>query len=71
MAMYCLDMLAMAMELAHQDPAYEDIASKFFEHFVYIAQAMNDMGGQESAYGMKRTVSITTSCTWANRRPCR
>jgi hypothetical protein len=46
MAMYCLDMLAMAMELAHQDPAYEDVASKFFEHFVYIAQAMNDMGGQ-------------------------
>jgi hypothetical protein len=46
MAMFCLDMLAMAMELAHQDAAYEDIASKFFEHFVYISQAMNDMGGQ-------------------------
>ena len=46
MAMYCLDMLAMAMELAREDPAYEDIASKFFEHFVYISQAMNDMGGE-------------------------
>jgi len=46
MAMYCLDMLAMAMELAHEDPAYEDVASKFFEHFVYISQAMNDMGGE-------------------------
>jgi mannosylglycerate hydrolase MGH1-like protein/glycosyl hydrolase family 63 len=46
MAMYCLNMLAMAMELAREDPAYEDVASKFFEHFVYIAQAMNDMGGQ-------------------------
>src|ERR1700722_9644183 len=45
MAMFCLDMLAMAMELAREDPTYEDIASKFFEHFVYIAQAMNDMGG--------------------------
>jgi hypothetical protein len=45
MAMFCLDMLAMAMELAREDPSYEDIASKFFEHFVYIAQAMNDMGG--------------------------
>jgi len=33
------------MELARDDPAYEDVASKFFEHFVYIAQAMNDMGG--------------------------
>jgi hypothetical protein len=46
MAMYCLDMLAMALELAHEDPAYEDVASKFFEHFVYISQAMNDMGGE-------------------------
>jgi hypothetical protein len=45
MAMFCLDMLSMAMELAQDDPAYEDVASKFFEHFVYIAQAMNDMGG--------------------------
>ena len=44
MAMFCLDMLAMAMELAHEDPAYEDVASKFFEHFVYIAQAMNEIG---------------------------
>ena len=46
MAMFCLDMLAMAMELAHKDPAYEDVASKFFEHFVYIAQAMNNLGGE-------------------------
>ncbi|MGA9186553.1 MAG: hypothetical protein WA737_10580 [Candidatus Acidiferrales bacterium] len=46
MAMYCLDMLAMAMELAKEDPAYEDVASKFFEHFVYIASAMNDIGGE-------------------------
>jgi len=46
MAMFCLDMLSMAMELAHDDPAYEDVASKFFEHFVHISQAMNDMGGQ-------------------------
>jgi glycogen debranching enzyme len=45
MAMFCLDMLAIAMELARQDPAYEDVASKFFEHFVYISQAMNNMGG--------------------------
>jgi hypothetical protein len=45
MAMFCLDMLSMAMELAQTDPAYEDVASKFFEHFVYIARAMNDMGG--------------------------
>jgi len=45
MAMYCLDMLSIAVELAHDDPAYEDVASKFFEHFVYISKAMNNMGG--------------------------
>jgi hypothetical protein len=38
-------MLAMALELAEGDPAYEDIASKFFEHFVAIADAMNHLGG--------------------------
>jgi hypothetical protein len=44
MAMYCLDMLSIAIELAREDIAYEDVASKFFEHFVYISQAMNAMG---------------------------
>jgi hypothetical protein len=44
MGMYCLNMLAIALELAKDDPAYEDVASKFFEHFVYIASAMNDFG---------------------------
>ena len=46
MGAFCLTMLAMAMELAHDDPVYEDIASKFFEHFVAIADAMNTLGGQ-------------------------
>jgi hypothetical protein len=41
MAMYSLDLLAIAMELAAEDPTYEDVASKFWEHFVYIARAMN------------------------------
>jgi hypothetical protein len=45
MAMYCLNMLGIALELAREDVAYEDVASKFFEHFVYIAHAMHDMGG--------------------------
>jgi hypothetical protein len=44
MGMYCLNMLAIALELSQTNPAYEDIASKFFEHFVYIARAMNDLG---------------------------
>ncbi|WP_447862290.1 MGH1-like glycoside hydrolase domain-containing protein [Nitrospira calida] len=45
MAFYCLTMLAMAIELAQEDPAYEDVASKFFEHFVAIADAMNNLDG--------------------------
>ena len=45
MAFYCSTMLAMALELAEEDPIYEDIASKFFEHFVAIADAMNRLGG--------------------------
>jgi hypothetical protein len=45
MAMYCLNMLQIALELAQEDAAYEDVASKFFEHFVFIARAMNDLGG--------------------------
>ncbi|MDQ3995996.1 MAG: glucosidase, partial [Gemmatimonadota bacterium] len=45
MAFYCATMLSMALELASEDPAYEDIASKFFEHFVAITDAMNTLGG--------------------------
>ena len=44
MAMYCLNMLAIALELAAENPAYEDVASKFFEHFVFISMAMNERG---------------------------
>ena len=44
MAMYTLNLLAIALELASEDPAYEDVASKFWEHFIYIAQAMNNRG---------------------------
>ncbi len=45
MAFYCNTMLSMALELASEDPAYEDLASKFFEHFIAIADAMNNLGG--------------------------
>ncbi|HWB54023.1 MAG TPA: hypothetical protein VG722_07515, partial [Tepidisphaeraceae bacterium] len=45
MAFYCETMLQMALELATHDPVYEDIASKFFEHFVAIVDAMNTLGG--------------------------
>ncbi|MBI4862174.1 MAG: glucosidase [Candidatus Riflebacteria bacterium] len=45
MAFYCSTMLHIAMELAAEDPVYEDMASKFFEHFVAIADALNGLGG--------------------------
>ncbi len=51
MAMYCLNLLAMAFELARHNPAYEDVATKFFEHFIYIAHAINNIGeGDESLW---------------------
>ena len=45
MGMYCLNMLAIALELARVDRAYEDVATKFLEHFLYIAGALNNIGG--------------------------
>jgi hypothetical protein len=44
MAMYSLNLLAIAMELAKEDPSYEDVASKFWEHFLHIANAINNLG---------------------------
>ena len=49
MAVYALDMMAIALELAQHNPSYEDIASKFFEHFLYIAHAIND---EDAAAGL-------------------
>ncbi len=46
MGMYCLNMLDIALELARENPSYQDVANKFFEHFLLIADAMNHMSGQ-------------------------
>jgi hypothetical protein len=45
MAMYSLNLMRIALELAQHNPVYEDIATKFFEHFLHIAEAMGGMGG--------------------------
>ncbi|HEY8902041.1 MAG TPA: hypothetical protein VIM61_16645 [Chthoniobacterales bacterium] len=45
MAFYCVQMLSIALELAQRDEVYEDMASKFFEHFVRIVHAINELGG--------------------------
>ncbi len=47
MAMFCLDMLAIALELSLENAVYEELACKFFEHFVYIAAAMDRIGHNE------------------------
>jgi hypothetical protein len=46
MGMYTLNMLAIALELAKDDAVYEDVATKFLEHFLYIANAMNNLGDE-------------------------
>jgi hypothetical protein len=46
MGMFCLNMLTIALELACHNRVYEDIATKFFEHFLYIAEAMNNIAGE-------------------------
>ncbi|MBE9028713.1 glucosidase [filamentous cyanobacterium LEGE 11480] len=48
MAMYSLNMLTIALELAQANPVYEDMATKFFEHFLYIADAMNHIGDDQA-----------------------
>ncbi|MFT3678901.1 MAG: glucosidase [Ferruginibacter sp.] len=44
MALYCLNMLEMALEISQYNPSYEDVTTKFFEHFVYIAESLNRIG---------------------------
>ncbi len=46
MAMYALNLMRIALELALHNPVYEDIATKFFEHFLLVAEAMTDMAGE-------------------------
>lgn len=48
MAMYALNMMRIALELAQYNRVYEDMATKFFEHFLYIANAINNLGEQEN-----------------------
>jgi hypothetical protein len=51
MAMYTLNLLRIALELAGQNPVYEDTATKFFEHFLYIAEAMAGLGNEPGFMG--------------------
>jgi len=48
MAMYSLNLLRISLELAKYNPVYQDMATKFFEHFLYIASAINNMGSGDA-----------------------
>jgi hypothetical protein len=52
MAMFCLNLLRIALELSLHNPAYQDIATKFFEHFLAISKAMTNIGGNEHGEGL-------------------
>jgi hypothetical protein len=52
MAMYCLNLMRIALELALHNPVYEDVATKFFEHFLHIAEAMTCIGGDGHEHGV-------------------
>jgi hypothetical protein len=52
MAMYCLNLMRIALELALHNPVYEDVATKFFEHFLHIAEAMTNIGGNDHGVGL-------------------
>ena len=71
MGMFSLNMMRIAIELARENHVYENIATKFFEHFLGIAAAMNNLGGRESVSGTKRMNFTTTSCTRRAGAICR
>jgi hypothetical protein len=52
MAMYCLNLLRIAIELSLHNPVYQDVATKFFEHFLHIAEAMTNIGGDDYGVGL-------------------
>jgi hypothetical protein len=52
MGMFSLNMLRIALELALHNPVYQDIATKFFEHYLHIADAMTNLGGAHSGVGL-------------------
>ncbi len=49
MGMFCLNLMRIALELAKDNPAYESMATKFLQHYVYVAHAMKHMGGRDHA----------------------
>src|SRR5690606_14299804 len=46
MGMFCLNLMRIALELARENPVYQGMATKFFQHYAYVAAAMKKMGGR-------------------------
>ena len=69
MAMYTLNLMRIALELAAADHVYEDIATKFFEHFLLIAEAMTNIGGDaDRPMGRGRRVLLRRAAAARRRR---
>ena len=47
MGMFCLNLMRIALELAKENPVYEGLATKFFQHYIYVGAAMKHMGGRD------------------------
>ena len=71
MALYCLSMLEIAIVLAEHDPAYEDVAVKFFEHFAMIAEAINDRGlwDEDDGFYYDQRAPAADGAAWPVPRP--
>ena len=70
--MYTLNLMRIALELATEDPVYEDIATKFFEHFLYIADAMTNIGGDGiGLWDEARRVLLRRAAPARRRSACR
>ena len=69
MAMYTLNLLAIALELATEEPCYEDVASKFWEHFIYIANAMSHRGDEQHGAVERRRRFLLRRAQAARRQP--
>ena len=69
MALFCQNMLEIAVELAAHDPTYEEMAFKFVEHFLCIARAMNRVGAATMGCGTRRMDSTTMCCACPTAAP--
>ena len=70
MGMFCLNMMRIALELAKDNRAYEGMATKFFQHYIYVASAMKHMGGRDFQLWDERD-GFFYDVLRASRRPLR